>query len=288
MRGIVTIEESHAHGEIKDIYSDIERTLGVPFVGSLFRALATRQEVLEAVWPQIKRNAQTQAFTDLAERLSRQSDAVAEVTFEFDDLYSWLGEHAFSREDVRQIRYALEMLHYADPRLLLATASLHVALHNSQAQRVERAKPSRRTAQEPEFPSKASRTMMEQAPVEVKEIYLDAAEAVGVPMVPDAFQMLGNWPLFLRRLWNELRPVMHSLTFLNEASGLSALAIEAAQELPYAVTLEDAGIEVRRLVDMFMASYSRTQLIISAVRWMVIEGEHLNRATGRADGEVSW
>ena len=288
MLTIHMIEEGQAHGQIKEIFRDIEGALGAPFVPAIFRSFAMRPELLEEAWPQIKRNIETQSFVELSARLRRRSDSIVETIFEFDDLYSWIQEHGFSREDLRRMRYALEMLHYVGPKLLLVTASLYVSLHNIRDPKVVRAKALPQTNQEPEFPTKVPRMMMNQATADVKEAYLDVAEAVGAPILPDEFQMLGEWPPLLRRVWNDLRPVMHSKTFLDEAECMLAVATEAAQELPYSISLEHAGIDVRRVVDMFMSVYSKTQLAISAVRWMITEGERISRMTGRAAGESQW
>jgi hypothetical protein len=288
MRVISTIEESHAHGQIRDIYVEVERTLGVPFPGMIFRSLATREGVLESVWPQIKRNAETQAFVDLANRLRRNCEGVVPATLEFDDVFSWLREHHFTREDLRVLRYCLEMLHSYDPKLLLITAAISVNLHGIKTPKIARTGASRIASTEPHFPTKVSRVMFDQAPSETKEIYLDVMDAVGVPAIPDDFQILGSWPTLLRRLWNDLKPVMHSATFQEEANTLSALAIECAQELPYPVEVENDSLEVRQIVDMHMSLYSRTCPAASAARWMLLEGERVNRAIGRAAGEADF
>ncbi len=288
MRVIATIEESHAHGATKDIYTNIERTLAVPFVGMVFRSLATREGVLEAVWPQIRRNIETQAFSDLAGQLRRNSEGAVETTLEFDDVFAWLGEHNFSREDVRHIRYALEMLHFVNSKLLLANAAMYVSLHNISNPKIVRSRPKEITKTEPQFPTRVSRVMLEQAPADTKEIFLDVMDAVRVPAIPDDFLMLAEWPTFLRRIWNDLRPAMHSPTFIDEAATLSALAIESAQELPYPISLENAGIDTRRIVDMFQSFYPMVSLATAAVRWMVIEGERVNRSIGRAAGEAGF
>lgn len=48
------MDESQATGRVKQIFDEIKETLGLPFVPQVFRALATKQEQLEAVWTQVK------------------------------------------------------------------------------------------------------------------------------------------------------------------------------------------------------------------------------------------
>ena len=48
------MEESQATGRVKGLFEEIKKTLEIPFVPELFRALAARPEQLEAVWIQVK------------------------------------------------------------------------------------------------------------------------------------------------------------------------------------------------------------------------------------------
>jgi hypothetical protein len=118
----------------------------------------------------------------------------------------------------------------------------------------------------------------------VKEDYLDIADIMGVPIIPDDFQSLGHWPTFLRRAWTEIKTAMRSSTFLDEAQMLSAFAVSAAQELPHNMKI-DADQEVRRILETFLSLYSRVSVVTAAIRWMVIEGERTVRVIGRAAGE---
>jgi hypothetical protein len=285
MRVVHLIDEGQATGQIKQVYRDIQATFAAPIVGSVFRALAARPDVLVAAWRDIRKNAETRSFITLASRLRSGADSIVSATFEFDDLYSWLREHGFGREDMRRIRYSLEMLHFLNPKLLLAIAAMHVSLHGISSPRISRATPSPPTGQEPEFPSKTPKVTIEQAPSDTMEIFLDAIDATGTPVVPDDLQILAAWPTLLRRTWGNLKPVMHSATFIEEAERLSELAVEAAQELPFAINIDGAGIDVRRAVDMFLKLQARMLLASAAVRWMLLEGERLNRSVGRAAGE---
>jgi len=285
MRRMGTLEEGRSEGPINEIYRDIERTLGVPFVGAVFRSLAACPERLAAVWPRIKAGIESRAFSELANHLMQRADALVEVTFEPEDLHAWVSAHGFRREDTRRVLYTLEALHYIGPRLLLVTAALAVAALGISDPRVRRRKAAPRSAEEPEFPTPIPRVMMEQAPNEVKEDYLDIIEVMGTPLVPDDFQALGRWPALLRRAWGDVKPVMRSTTFLDEAQGLSAFAIELAQELPHPVELPKPGQYLRRVIETYLSIYSRTIISTAAIRWMMVEGERTARTTGRGAGE---
>jgi hypothetical protein len=48
------MDETQATGKVKSIFEEIKKTLEVPFVPQIFRALGTKPDQLEAVWTQVK------------------------------------------------------------------------------------------------------------------------------------------------------------------------------------------------------------------------------------------
>ncbi len=285
MRRIELLEEGQAHGRIKEIYGEIERDFGSPFVGSVFRALGYHPEFLDSAWTQLRPNVESQAFLDLSHQISQRMNALAEVTFDIIDLYAWLLDHKFDKEDIRHILYTIEVLNYTNPKYLLATAAIIVGITGINNPQIKRRKASPVTSEEPEFPSPIPRIMAEQASKEVKEDYYDIADVMGVPVIPDNFQAFGKWPEFLRVVWNELKPAMRSSTFLDEARDVSAFTIEAAQELPYPVKLPDPGDDVRKIVETSISLYARVGVGTAGVRRVITEGERMARMVGRAAGE---
>lgn len=285
MHRIETVEEGQSRGQVRDIYRDIEHSLAVPFVGAIFRALAAVPDALPSTWAEVKPNLETQAFSYLSRRIRRQSETLAESTFEFVDLYSWMLDHGCEREDIRRILYSLEMLHFVNSKLLLITASLYAALNGVQDERIISRKATPLTTQESEYPTAIHRVSYEQAPEIAKETYLDIVEALRAPFVPDDFQILGNWPQFLHKCWTEIKPTMHSQTYQEEARSVSSLAVGLSLELPFQVHLDVVGQEVRTLTEMFLRICSHTCISTAAIRWMLMEGQRSARNTGRAAGE---
>ena len=285
MRRIDTCEEGQSRGRVREIYTEIEHDFGSPYVGEVFRALASYDaDVFDRIWTELKPNVETQAFIDLSGQLRQRINALAEVTFEPIDFYSWLLDHDFSREDIRRIMYTLEVLHYVNPKYLLATAALLTTVMRVRDPRIIRRRASEITAFEPDFPTRIPQVMPEQASDDVKEDYYDIADVMGIPVIPDDFQALAHWPDFLRQVWTEFRSAMRSSTFLDEAQMVSTFAVSAAQELPYTMKL-DVDQEVRRILETFLSIYARVSVVTAAIRWMVIEGERTVRIVGRAAGE---
>ncbi|MBI2843336.1 MAG: hypothetical protein HYX78_08045 [Armatimonadetes bacterium] len=285
MRRIELLSEGHSRGRVREIYQEIEHEFAVPLVGSMFRALAAYSDVLDSVWSQFKSNVGTQVFIDFSSRIRSNADAMAADTFELDDLYAWMQGHECDKEDIRRIRYVLEMFHYLNPKLLLTAAAVDVAVNRIQSPNVSRRRPSPSRTQEPEFPTRAPQVMLDQAPDQVKEVYFDVLDLMGIPIVPDDFQALGNWQNFIRRTWNDLKPVMRSTTYLEESQRLSRMAVELAQELPHAVVIESPTDEIRMIAETFLSLYARQTISTAGIRWMVLEGERAARTIGRAAGE---
>ena len=51
---MTAIEESEATDEVKEIYAEIKRTLGIDFVPNMYKAIANNPNYLEITWLKIK------------------------------------------------------------------------------------------------------------------------------------------------------------------------------------------------------------------------------------------
>lgn len=54
MATVKHVEEADAGPEVKEIYDDIKKTLGLPFVPNLFKVIANRPAYLETTWARYK------------------------------------------------------------------------------------------------------------------------------------------------------------------------------------------------------------------------------------------
>ena len=50
MASIELIAEKEATGKVKDIYKEIQETLGIDFVPNMYKALAVNPDYLEMTW----------------------------------------------------------------------------------------------------------------------------------------------------------------------------------------------------------------------------------------------
>ena len=46
--------ETAASGKVKQVYEDIKKTFGIPFVPNIFKAMGNHPDYLEATWNQVK------------------------------------------------------------------------------------------------------------------------------------------------------------------------------------------------------------------------------------------
>lgn len=54
MTQVAVVEEPDASSNVKAIYDEIKKTLGIPFVPNLFKTMAAKPDYLEATWRQFK------------------------------------------------------------------------------------------------------------------------------------------------------------------------------------------------------------------------------------------
>lgn len=54
MSTILSVQENEAEGKAKEVFEDIKKTFGLPFVPALFRSMALNPDYLEATWTRFK------------------------------------------------------------------------------------------------------------------------------------------------------------------------------------------------------------------------------------------
>ncbi len=51
---VKVVEESEATGKVKDVYEDIQKTLGIDFVPNMYKAMANNPEYLDITWRKVQ------------------------------------------------------------------------------------------------------------------------------------------------------------------------------------------------------------------------------------------
>jgi hypothetical protein len=211
------------------IYDDIAAHLRVPFLGSMWRALALEPEVLAVAWQRVAPVMPTRAFEDEAEALRRtalieeavgmpshqafKADLVrAEIDFEM-------------RERISNYNHAVE---YGLARTLLAAAWL------SEPHPVGDTPPDSDTLPIGVAPGAVAVPPL--TPAEVRgraaELLVEIPRAHGHPIADEYFRALGRIPDYLGAAWNPIKPVVRDPEYDARGVQLAARAREAARRLP--------------------------------------------------------
>jgi len=228
------VSEREAHGDVERVLHEMRQVLRVTGVDVTVRTWAGFERFLVAMWETMGPNAETRAFESAADEVRAQAVEVAE---RLGPLGVWdsvrLGE-----SQRYHVRGALELYHYLDPKLLVFTSAVKLALQDSpvgavqpwgSAERIERGAPARMMAMEWE----------EERPEDkrVRGLLEDILAAVGPPSLPGEFRTLALWPEYLEAAWTGLAPRLKSEAWGRACDALLATSRRLARALPYEVAL---------------------------------------------------
>lgn len=118
------VPEHEAEGEVERVYHEIRQTLRVTGVNLNFRTWAAYGKFLPAMWDAVRPNAETRAFENAADQVRMRAVLAA-------DKLGRLGVPAAVRlgdSQAFQIRAALDLYHYVNPKLLVLTSAVRLAL----------------------------------------------------------------------------------------------------------------------------------------------------------------
>lgn len=117
VRALGEVMVADAEGEVAEIYEDVQRRLGVPFVNFVFRVMATRPAYLSAAWQELSPALSTESFERGADELREMAEDWARA--QHPRIARWTEQ---PRGD--ELRRFSETIRYVLPKLLLvATAA---------------------------------------------------------------------------------------------------------------------------------------------------------------------
>lgn len=243
------VRESEAPPDVQAIFTEITRTVRVPFLGLFWRVLAADPPVLRAAWRAVAHNLRTFAIERAADRL-RERALIEEA--------AGIASHkAFKGDLVRaEIDYDLRtrianfnhVALYALPKHLLAAVMLSEALAGRQPTGGGNGQ---------EIPLGPAPGAVAVAPVDptavrgrAAELLPEIAAAHGHPATEDYFRGLARLPDYLAAAWNALKPVVRDAVYDERASELVAMARETYRSLPHSVPFPDDAIAPRRVGEL--------------------------------------
>lgn len=252
--------EDHVEGDLKGIFQDIKETFRAPFVSLVFSALATEPDYLRVAWRQLHTNAQTLYFEEQADEIRRF--AVLSM--------SGIGELRTPASD-QGISEALRVLHYLNPKILLAVAALRASILGQMPRASALSLEQKRqvvpgvASGMPEMRLADPNTSDER----LRRVFGDIKDAAPTGLVGSEYRALAVWPEYLEGAWAAVKPRRSTPEYRRATRQLRWMADEAVLGFPFRIdatphTLRHAGLSeaqldtVRTLLDGFYRESSES------------------------------
>ena len=235
------VAEHEAEGEIERVYHEIGQTLRVTGVNLVFRKWAAQQGLLPVIWDAVRPNVETRAFEQGADELRAEAANAVDALGRL----SAASEAALGQSQTYQVRSALELYHYINPKLLLLVAMVRRALDGktssgaetskSMVERIERGVPTRMYAMEMEDAEPDDKRL--------QELFGDIQQTLSLESINSDYRTLALWLHYLDAVWIKLKPIVVRSEYDQAKASLRNLADNLAAGLPFSVSMERDRIE---------------------------------------------
>ena len=245
------IAEYEASGEIERVYHEIKQTSRVTGVNLNFRAWAAHGNFLPLMWDAVRPNAETRAFESAADQVRADAARAAEALGPPDAR----SHVSLGQSQAFQIRAALDLYHYVNPKLLVLTSAVAMALHEEIVGRDE-SPPLQRVA--PGAPATMYSMEMESEDPDderLQQLYGDIKETLSLSSVNSDYRTLALWPDYLSAAWERLKPVVRSSEYRRLSDQLRENSRRLAGDLPHRLVLrrqamKDVGVNVDEVTEV--------------------------------------
>lgn len=233
------VDEYAATGETERVYHEIRQVLRVPGVNLVFRTLASFDDFFPMMWDAMRPNAETRVFEHAGDTL-RKHAVMAAQTFPLVQVFDNID---LGPSQKYQIRAALRLYHYINPKLLLFVSAVRLALRGELAggsghdagERIERGVP------QALYPMEMIEE--EQADEEVSAVFEDIKETLKLPSINSDYRTLALWPSFLSAAWHQVKPIVERQDFQYAATTLQSESRNLARMLTLPVPLSRERIQ---------------------------------------------
>lgn len=279
------VREHEASPEIRTIFEEIKRSLGLPYVPIIYQAYARLPLFLAAHWQRFQPVINSRNFFDVADRLRADAYTRAHNYFDIPDLCERVQDMSFSSGTKEELTETIEQFYYVDPILLLISAAQQQAFEGATGVSTPASPPVHS-----EFKTKPVFVDDESASPEVSKVFEESKKSLGLPAVMSDFRALARWPDFLRSYWKLLEPFLASPLYQECQYGGLETAWALARELPgpFELTVSqmtDAGMHeddiasVVRLTQAFTRGLSGSVLNISIAKIGLEGGNHARQSS---------
>ncbi len=223
------VKETEATGEIERVYHEIKQSMRVSGINLNFRTWAGFDKFFPAMWDAMRPLVETRAFEDAADQIRAVSVGLAE------DLGALNARSQINLGESQQyqIKDALRLYHYINPKLLVFTSKVKQALEAeslsnagdiSGLELIERGIPARMYPME----------MVAEEPDDerVAAIFEDIKETLSLSSINSDYRTLALWADYLEASWNALKPFTQTDGYAQASNDLRELSRNLASHLP--------------------------------------------------------
>lgn len=249
---IATISEKEADPSLTAVFTDIKKTLGVPFVNLIWRHLATIPGGLEMTWSLAKPLYDSKALNESARALRQQTTLVNRMTPWPDSVRTTLG---LSTQDKSEIVLLLEDYGHANSRALLVLSYLHASLsaasifgsegepkgsHTSTLiDPLARVEHNKDVLIKPARPLPATADLNASVVTLIK-ILNTFGEPMPSPAEPSLYRHLSYWPSFLAAFWLAVEPMERQGLLVREGINMRERASSTVNQWKLATDMPEA------------------------------------------------
>ncbi len=224
----ITLERAGAR--LRPVYEDIQDTLRVPMVDSLFRILANYPDYLEHTWSAVRPIVRTLAFESAADELRT-------LTY-FEPVFK---DHGLDWEDLGysdSIRAFNDTIHYVLPKLLLTAYAFEASRRTASVRDRISTLGVAAEIKAGIAPGTTRLQMIDphQASGQVVDLFDSIKQRHNLPLISSYYRGLGLWPDFLKEVWQKIEPLVGGFRFEERKKVIIAGAEVRIRDLPLAGT----------------------------------------------------
>jgi hypothetical protein len=244
-RRLALVRESDATGRTLEIYQEIKKVLGIPYVSAIFQAYGACPRCLDLMWELLLPALDTQDFFQCSDRLRAEAYTSMHNYFAVPDLGSRIRQIHLSTGAQHELTNVVDLFQYNDPLLLLIAAVQLQAFEDGPTH----ARAAKAGADHPMFTQRPVLLTEEAAPAPIRKIYDDIKRTLGVSFIGTDFQAFARWPDFLALYWDALKLAVSSPLYGEHKHALRESALALASELPNAPLLSVEHMKDAALTD---------------------------------------
>ena len=282
---IATISEKEADPSLTAVFTDIKKTLGVPFVNLIWRHLATIPGGLEMTWSLAKPLYDSKALNESARALRQQTTLVNRVTPWPDSVRTTLG---LTTQDKSEIVLLLEDYGHANSRALLVLSYLHASLsaasifgyegepkgsHTSTLidplARVEHNKDGLIKPARP-LPATADLNASVVALIKILNTF---GEPMPSPAEPSLYRHLSYWPSFLAAFWLAVEPMERQGLLVREGINMRERASSTVNQWKLSADMPEAIVTA----SVSQVLKSLDHFTYAVIPRMIVHGDMMKR-----------